>query len=63
MYHGINYYLPVYCDFITDITCILSFCSQVLSHFNKNIMYYLGAKGIWDFWISDQIKNPDGSDI
>ena len=24
---------------------------------------YVGAKGDWDFWISDLIKNPDGTDI
>ena len=23
----------------------------------------LGAKGDWDFWISDLLKNPDGTDI
>ena len=22
-----------------------------------------GAKGDWDFWISDLFKNPDGTDI
>ena len=22
-----------------------------------------GAKGNWDFWISDLVKNPDGADI
>ena len=24
---------------------------------------YLGAKGDWDFRISDLVKNPDGNDI
>ena len=23
----------------------------------------LGVKGDWDFWISDVVKNPDGTDI
>ena len=23
----------------------------------------MGAKGDWDFWISDLVKNPDGTDI
>ena len=25
--------------------------------------YYIGAKGDWDFQISDLVKNPDGTDI
>ena len=23
----------------------------------------MGTKGDWDFWISDLVKNPDGTDI
>ena len=26
-------------------------------------MFNKGAKGDWDFWISDLVKNPDGTDI
>ena len=26
-------------------------------------MYMAGAKGDWEFRISDQVKNPDGTDI
>ena len=26
-------------------------------------MYMAGAKGDWDFWISDLVKNPYGTDI
>ena len=29
----------------------------------KNIYYGQGAKGDWDFRISDLVKNPDGTDI
>ena len=31
-------------------------------HIN-NIMYYMGVKGDWDFWISDLVRNPDGTDV
>ena len=31
--------------------------------YNICIYYFVGAKGDWDFWISDLIKNPDGTDI
>ena len=24
---------------------------------------YVGQKGDWDFWNSDLVKNPDGTDI
>ena len=27
------------------------------------IIYIYGAKGDWDFWISDLVKNTDGTDI
>ena len=27
------------------------------------INFYLGAKDEWDLWISDLVKNPDGTDI
>ena len=27
------------------------------------LMPLSGAKGDWDFWISDLVKNPDGTDI
>ena len=32
---------------------------------NKFILVYihLGATGDWDFWLSDLVKGPDGTDI
>ena len=27
------------------------------------VLLYVGAKGDWDFRISDLVKNPDGTDI
>ena len=29
----------------------------------RNLIYRRGAKGDWDFQISDLVKNPDGTDI
>ena len=26
-------------------------------------LHVMGVKGDWDFWISDLVKNPDGTDI
>ena len=34
------------------------FVGEVLLH-----PVYMGAKGDWDFRISDLVKNPDGTDI
>ena len=34
------------------------FCLKI-----KDIYYMAGAKGDWEFRISDQVKNPDGTDI
>ena len=34
--------------------------------FERHIFYIIsgmGMKGDWDFWISDLVKNPDGTDI
>ena len=44
----------------------LSTSSLFLNFDFKYIQYIyniLGVKGDWDFWISDQLKNPDGTDI
>ena len=32
-------------------------------YFNYGTLWYTGAKGDLDFWISDLVKNPDGTDI
>ena len=35
-----------------------------LPHSGGQIIYiYIWAKVDWDFWISDLVKNPDGTDI
>ena len=31
--------------------------------FFQNLMFHKGAKGDWDFRISDLVKNPDRTDI
>ena len=48
--------------------CMLLFKIQWLSlqHTQQDfycITVYMGAKSVWDFWISDLVKNLDGTDI
>ena len=31
--------------------------------YNSENTVYTGAKGDWDFWISDLVRNRDGTDI
>ena len=35
---------------------------QILLHFIYTYIL-MEVKGDWDFWISDLVKNPDGTDI
>ena len=47
-----------------NIGIILNFtCGTNASHLIKTLKLPKGAKGDWDFRISDLVKNPNGTDI
>ena len=36
---------------------------KIMYENKNNIIIIIGAKGDWDFWISDLVKTPDETDI